>query len=238
MKICCIADVHIDDYRYFNPSQEDYERLELTGDIDDYRLKQCLTFAHALVTYGQRQGIENLFMLGDTINKPRSSPRVVHTCGEFIRTLNQQFHVYYILGQHDMDAKIETLDVKDTFMSLFDGPRTTYMHGQYLELGGRKFLFKNWQPFDEVEFPDCDVALGHVSLGLCQRPLGNYKLGVFGDIHTPVQFNHLLGDNVTGVDYSVSPPYQLYPSQPDTGYFGIINTDDLTYVRVESDTLL
>ena len=239
MKICCVADVHIDDYRYFNPSREDYDKLDLTGNIEDYRLNQCLTFAQSLAQYGKREGITNLFLLGDIINKPRSSPMVVHTCRRFIEMLTTQFHVYYILGQHDMDTKVETLDVCDTFISMFNGPNFTYMHDEHLELGGRTFHFKNWQPLDKIEYTDCDVALGHVSLGLCQEPVGNYTLGIFGDIHSPVEFQHKNDQGeVVGTDYSVSPPYQHYPSQPDQGYFGIIDTGALTYTRVLSDTLL
>lgn len=238
MRIFCIADIHIDDYRYYNPSREDYMNLNLTGEIDDYRLLQCLTFAQALVKYGVKSGVDTLFVLGDIINKPKLSPRIFHVCREFFDTLSNQFNIYYILGQHDMDSKVETLNIRDTFISEFNGPKIHYMHDQITTIDGRVFKFKNWQPLEEVDFGSCDVALGHVSLGICQRPLGDYKLGVFGDIHSPVQFDHIYEDKVVGTDYSVSTPYQHYPAQHEVGMFGVIDTLDLSYSRVESDSIL
>lgn len=237
-KIICISDIHIDNYQYFNPTEEEFNEMELQGEKNDYRLRQCLTFAGALCKYGAKNGINKLFLLGDIINKPRTSPKVFHTLKKFIETLSKQYYIYYILGQHDMDSKEMELDPENTYISAFDGPHLWYMHGKTIELDGLRMKFLNWVPKKEVDYSNCDIALGHLSLGLSQKPVGDYKLGIFGDIHNPIEIPHEFEDKIVGKDYSVGTPYQLYPSQPEKGVFGVLDTEKVEFSRVESDILL
>ncbi len=239
-KMVIVADVHIDDYSYYNPSGSEYESMRLEGNPYKYRLNQCLTLAEAIVKCCKLSGINKVALLGDTLNKPRSSPRIVNTLKKFIKTLTAELDVYYILGQHDMDTKTLEVDPMDTFMSIIDDPKLHYMHNKDLNLGNCICRFRNWQPVEEYDFGECDVALGHVSLGFGQTPVGNYKVGLFGDIHEPQDVVHKYEGSEVGIDYSIGTPYQHFPSQPEEGLIGLLDCSSgkPEYKRVKSDSLL
>lgn len=246
-KILVISDYHIDNYRNYSPTNEDYDNQGLVGPKDNFRLNQSVTFAKALVQYGMKNNIKNLFILGDFLNRANSGPKIVNTGAEVITILRSWFTLYYILGQHDLASRANDVDPYDTFMTIYSKLHGVnpmyYVHNKginFINTKGEEVLvrFKNFQFNTEVvDFGECDVACGHLSLTLGQRSSGTHKLGIFGDIHDLVQDNNEAG----GIDYSVGTPYQHFPSQPEEGHFGILDISDkgnLRFSRILSDSLI
>lgn len=237
-KIICISDIHIDDYRHYNPSDEEFHNLGLCGVPKDYRLNQCLILAAALVNFGQKNGIRDLFLLGDMYNTAILHPKVYWTGKKFVNTLSEWFKIRYILGQHDMAVKVDDIEPENTFVRSLDNPNFIYMHRKFEEIDGIRMKFMNWVPQTEIDFNNCDIALGHVSIGLSQVPIGNYSLGIFGDIHDLTEIPHMYEGVRTGTDYSIGTPYQLYPAQDELGHIGLLDLENMSFSRIESDSLL
>jgi len=214
--IVAISDLHVDEWLYYNPEP-------------GYRLSQYAKLAERLIEVSTEYNSNVLLILGDLINKARTSPLVLHTLNHFLKLLVPYYDIYFILGQHDMTAKVADPAPQVSFVTLMTDidPKIHYCHRTTLDINGYKLHMMNWIPNDVVQFPDCDVALGHVSLGFGQEPVGNYKLGVFGDIHTPVDY---------GINHSCSTPFQHHPSEYEFGCIGIIDLSTMEFKRIPSDT--
>jgi len=210
--ILAIADLHADEWRYYNNEPNE-------------RLLQPLIIADRLCYLGKELGIDTLLDLGDTFNKPKPSPWVCYVIEQFFTRLSKQFkHILVIYGQHDNLSRNNKYDPKDTMMTLmYDiSPVIKYCHDTMVNYNGCNIYMSNYLFQSEIKIPDCDIFASHVSLGFGQTISGNYKLGVFGDIHTEYD---------EGKDHMVAPTRQLYPHQPDDPHYAIIHTDTCTFER-------
>lgn len=220
MKVLISSDIHINDYSSYNYSYRS-------------RLSQFDKLADRLVEIGKNNGCEELWLLGDILDKPYSSHPVNHCLKRFLSKLTSNFkEVRYILGQHDMSCKSNDQSEEDTLITIFDFDDMTYMDKKILELDGHKFGFMNWKSTQDLSWlgdTHLDILLGHYTKSeMFGQEIDDSKfdLMIHGDIHN---------DQVIGKFVSVGNPIQHDLKSMSNGSCIILDTNTLKWERVRTD---
>jgi len=214
-----VSDLHLDAWSTRNPK---------------HRNKQPMILARKLVKIGQELGITKLSILGDFLNRSTNRPRVLKYAYLVLEELQKQFFVELIFGQHDFDDKREDITENDCALIYNDfNGRVKYVNNTTLVEEGCTLFFSDYQFSEEVKCPDgVDVFLSHVTIGpFGQTIKGSFKLGIFGDIHTPMDFIDEFGREL----HSVGSPYQISISEPSES-IGLLTLDNgkATFERIPS----
>lgn len=202
MKVLITADIHIDDYANYNYT-------------DKARLNLYLKLAERLVELSKQYQCEEIWILGDLINRPTSRGYVLHIASKFLNILskNSKF-IRLILGNHDSDSKSQSLGFETSQVTLLDYPNLEYMDKKLLEIDGHLFGWMNWYPDQDLSWlgdRHLDVLFGHYTKSdLFGQDIDESKfdLMIHGDIHTkqeigkfisvgnpiPIDFNSLCDD--------------------------------------------
>ena len=184
----------------------------------DGRLGKYLELAEQLANECRSNGIRQLIIAGDTIDKSVTSPRVIHTLVDFVNILNQAgVQVSYILGQHDYNRKNITDDLSNTYLGLLDNMK--YVGNTHMDIEGVDVYFKDYEACTEIIPEKCDLLISHITLDAAfgQRvDESKFDLCICGDIHKPINI---------GKCYSISPPMQIHPSEPQQGYYMYLEFD-------------
>jgi DNA repair exonuclease SbcCD ATPase subunit len=202
-KILLISDLHIDK---FNGDQS--------------RLDNYLLLANDLLQIAKDNDIHQLYILGDIINKSVTTPEVLSTLSKFINTLSSSLSISYILGQHDYNlSDIQSNDLSHTYLSLLP---MTYLANQSLIIDNVNLSFADYSRDKHIIAPKCDIFLSHISYDFIDYDDTNVSMfTVAGDIHKPNDYT-----NYHHPAYSISPPIQLHPSEPNQGYAMILTLDN------------
>lgn len=185
-------------------------------DVFEGRLPLYIKLAHDLVEVCNKNNSNELVIAGDIINTAVTPPTVLHTLARFLDILKEGgIHVSYLCGQHDWALKDINGDMDQTYLSLgvFN---MDYVGGTHKNVEGLDIYFHNYDRTNLVKVPNCDILIGHVSLGFQQIDDSNFKLGICGDIHKPVK---------VGKCISISPPMQIHPSEPQQGYYVLLSME-------------
>ena len=203
-KILIISDLHIDK---FNGDQS--------------RLDNYLILADDLLQLASDNSISQLYILGDIINKSVTTPEILSTLSRFISKLSTKLSISYILGQHDYSlSNIINDDLSHTYLSLYP---ITYIGGRQSSIKIEDVLlsFADYSRDKNIIAPKCDIFLSHISYDFIDYDDSNVRLfTIAGDIHKPndyTKYHHPA--------YSISPPIQLHPSEPQQGYAMILTID-------------
>lgn len=219
MKVLITADIHLGDYSDYNYSAKS-------------RLKQFDSLSKRLVELGKENNCDECWILGDFLRVPNSKSRIQHRLKEFVKELCKNFtNVRYILGQHDLDAKSNSIDIDDTVVSIPELPNFIYMDKVIMNFGNKTIAFANWTPSQDLTWitDKVDLLCGHYTKSdLFGQEIDDSKFDIMihGDIH-----NH----QVIGKFISVGNPIQHdYSSQPD-GTCIVLDTDTLAWKHIEVD---
>lgn len=222
-KVLLTSDVHVDDWIQYSPTP-------------DYRLNEYDFLGLRYVYLINQHNCPWIFFCGDTINRPDVSPKAFHKVSNIVINIlnNTNANIGFICGQHDLDSKMETVNISDTYITTlcnYNPNRVYYLHDRYVTVDDKLIYCSNYIPIEEYVLPkEVDVFLGHVSLGFGQTISGKRKISFCGDIHTVESHNHpdcLLGDHTLGT------PVQLYPDQmPNGGIITLLDMGDLSFERI------
>ena len=217
-KILVTSDIHLDSFSSHNF-------------YPGFRDEQFIRLANRLIEIAKQNDTKRLFIAGDLLDKPTNRSTTLHLLNKFIHIINDYFdEIYYILGQHDTDSKEIEFKSEDSVVNLFkDYTKMIYAHNKVYYFDNRKFYFKNWIKSDKVELTesDIDVFISHITLSyLFGQTVDNtkFKLGIFGDIHTPIDIENM---------HSITCPIQKDLRDADYGNVVIIDTQDLSWKRVQ-----
>jgi len=215
------ADWHISDYPDYNFKE-------------GARLEQFITLAHRLVELGKNYGSETLVIAGDLVDAPTMQPHVLHVVQDVLTILKSGFtHIYYILGQHDLETKSKTHDKKYTAVSLFDDDKFIYMNHKVITDGNCKIGFQNW---NKGEVQDTDWLTEHLDY-----LIGHYtKSSMFGQEIDDTKFDWMIhgdihNDQELGKFISVGNPIQKDMSSLSDGSIIILDTVNKSFERVRID---
>jgi len=219
MKVLITADIHINDYSNYN-----YEYRS--------RFNQFLLLAHRLVEIGKEENCQELWILGDLIDIPVSKGYILHRANDFIKIVCKGFKtVRYILGNHDVSSKSQTLEAEDAQITIFDQPNLVYMDRQVVS-DVHTFAWMNWRPEQDLDWlpiPKVDVLLGHYTKmdGYGQEiDESRFDLMIHGDIHN---------SQVIGKFVSVCNPIQKDMNSEQEGKVIVLDTISLDWKRVLTD---
>lgn len=228
MKVLITSDIHIYDYPQYNQ--------------DGFRLTQFERLAHRINEIAEEQGCEMLIIAGDIIHKPVLRPYIVYAANQFMSILGGKFgeNIRFILGQHDLDTKSTTHYNTDSIVPIISR-YGKYMHNNSELIGGVLFGFHDWTPdqdwtqikgINRDGKTPVDVMIGHLTL---DERYGQeydsdfYKVGIFGDIHQPREFDN-------GKTWTVNVPIPHYISDCQTGSVIVLDTSDLSVQRVPTES--
>jgi hypothetical protein len=219
MKYLLIADVHLDNYADYNFS---------VGS----RLKQFDLLSEEIVSIGKREGCSKLILAGDTLNRPTNRPKVVNALDRFCKRLSEGFtEVLYILGQHDIDTKSETITSEDTILSVFDSYNFRYVHKEQVKSGNITMGFQSWTPKQDTSwiYGELDYLIGHYTKSdLFGQPIDDSKFNVMlhGDIHN---------DQEIGKFISIGNPIQHDYKSQSQGTAIVLDDDTGDWKRIYID---
>lgn len=226
-KILIISDIHIHDYPSYN----------LFGD-NEFRLKQFIKLAERVIEISIEQNFtkdDYLVISGDLIHRPIISSKVAHVVKEFIDILSIRFdksHLLFIRGQHDTSSKDQNTTEKDSIINVILAHQATYVNKNILVIDDKTVAFADWQPvqcWDFINKP-VDLLIGHVTLSsLFGQEYDNtkYKLGLFGDIHTPYS---------EGNSHTINIPIPHYLSDCQDGSVVIVDIPTMEWKRVKTES--
>lgn len=212
-----IADWHIDNHLKYNPTP-------------NYRLNHSLDIARRLIEIIQSENIEELWSLGDLINKAVNPPNVMTILEEVLDMLSKHVKIRYFNGNHDVMSRAKTNSRKDSVLAVFH-KYMEYMGDKIIEIDGNRFAFCNYQRVVDHSWikGKCDVLLGHISLGWGQKVDNSlFKMAFYGDIH----------NTQTVVDrcYSIGCLTQAKVTDEPSNSVVILDTKTLNWRRYELES--
>lgn len=189
---------------------------DLHLDIYDNRLEKYLELADVLVQKCKEESSKELIIAGDILNRSTCPPAVLYTLEEFIRRLTENgIKISYVLGQHDYDKKDISEDLSNTYLGMMN---MEYVGQTHRNVEGIDVYFKDFERTDCVEPEQCDILIGHVSLGFQDIDQSRIRyIGICGDIHKPLRIGNCV---------SVSPPMQIHAAEPQQGYYVSLKIDN------------
>lgn len=220
MNITVISDIHLAHFTNYSFN-------------DGFRDDQFRRLSKRIIEIAKEYNSEDLLIAGDLIDKPLLNSDEQHLLAEFIDTLGSHFRsIRYILGQHDLSHRNnDTIKYTDSTVNLYDKfNKMEYCDKKQFLLGGKTFYMRNYYPGVVQKCPEgTDIFVGHVTLmpgsyGQEFEDASTFSLGVFGDIHMPVDIAHC---------HSIGSPLQKSLSDYPYGTIGIIDTDNLKFTRVQ-----
>ena len=222
-KILVTADIHL--YNYSNYNNGKYSRLS-----------QFIVLAKIMVDFCLKSSIKHIFICGDLLDRYTPEPIVLHTLHKFLNKLTDVADVWICHGNHDCCK--QSPDPEHIYYSVIENPKVHYLHNQEVNLGGRKFYFKGWEPHPKYENTSgADVLVTHayvqgatLASGMEIRESGvaidaPYKLIIAGDIHKFQKIGKIL---IPG-----TPIQNSFSDSSDTG-FCVLETDDLSWERIST----
>ena len=220
--IILTSDLHIDNWHSYEPSP-------------DYRLSEYDFLAKRYVQLINEKQASWIFFCGDLINTPYIAPNAFHKLWELFKYIHSHTNAYigFIDGNHDVADK-EYGDRPDltfiTTLTDIDPNRIFYLHNKIVNIAGKTIYCCNWMPVEEYKCPDCNIFLGHVSLGFGQDIVGNYDIAFAGDIHTI---------ETHGKAHTLGTALQLYPDQMvDGGVITCVDVDTYNFEYIPTSGLL
>jgi ABC-type lipoprotein export system ATPase subunit len=222
MNVLICSDIHINDYPDYNSSYRS-------------RLGQFDKLSDRLVEIGKENGCEEVWILGDILDKPYSTHHVNHCMKRFMQKLVDNFSkLRYILGQHDLSSKVNNQSEEDTIITLldFDSDKYINMDQKTLEIDGHLFGFMNWKPKQDLSWlgdKHLDILLGHYTKSEMfgqEIDESKFDLMIHGDIHN---------DQVIGKFVSVGNPIQHDLKSMANGSCIVLDTKTLKWERIRTD---
>ena len=171
-----------------------------------FRLQQYDTLAQLMLREAERLHCQEIWLGGDLLKHPKSSPQIMYRVKSFLSTLAERIPVKTILGNHDLEVKSTKTEVEDynqsSLITLMDSiPSLEVITSGVRDYGGIKVAFYSWRPLNKVP---SQAEMGNADYLLCHGdvdkrispfvddliPLENYRRVIAGHIHIAKDTEH------------------------------------------------
>ena len=206
-KVLITSDLHFGEYRLgandsWGGDGDEDENLS----YPTFRLQQYDTLAQLMLREAERHHCQEIWLGGDLLKHPKSSPQIMYRVKSFLSTLAEGIPVKTILGNHDLEVKSTKTEVEDykqsSLITLMDSiPNLEVITSGVRDYDGVKVAFYSWRPLNKVP---SQAELGGADYLLCHGdvdkkispfvddliPLENYRRVIAGHIHIAKDTEH------------------------------------------------
>lgn len=224
MKVMLLSDIHIGNYKTYNPTP-------------DFRLNQFLKLKDFIVETCKLKDVYEIWIAGDLLQTAQSTPQVMSVVKTFLKGISERANVRIALGNHDVVVRSDKTDVSEyndyTLVSLLDSMKNVYIYNDdVVHIGYKLVHFHSWVPSNDFQHKDANYLVCHGDIDKTLSPFSNnlinakgYDRVFCGHIH---KFKEI--DNVLSLG---TPLMHSFSDSPDVG-LTIYDTDTDTYERVST----
>lgn len=229
MKILLSSDIHIGDYKTYNPEP-------------NFRLNQFLKLKQFIEDLVTSKNIDEFWIAGDLLQVAQSTPPVMNVVKTFLSDISKKCPIRMILGNHDVIVRSDKTDISEynnyTLVSLLDLiPNVFIYNNDLVKIGSKTVYFHSWNPSNSIpnRSKDADYLVCHGDVHSSLSPFApefiyttGYKKVFAGHIHI---FKEIKNTVSLGV-----PLMHSFSDNPDIGVC-ILDTEDDSIERVSTKGL-
>lgn len=229
MKILLSSDIHIGDYKTYNPEP-------------NFRLNQFLKLKQFIEDLVTSRNIDEFWIAGDLLQVAQSTPPVMNVVKTFLSDISKKCPIRMILGNHDVIVRSDKTDISEynnyTLVSLLDLiPNVFIYNNDLVKIGSKTVYFHSWNPSNSIpnRSNDADYLVCHGDVHSSLSPFApefidttGYKKVFAGHIHI---FKEIKNTVSLGV-----PLMHSFSDNPDIGVC-ILDTEDDSIERVSTKGL-
>ena len=229
MKILLSSDIHIGDYKTYNPEP-------------NFRLNQFLKLKQFIEDLVYSKNIDEFWIAGDLLQVAQSTPPVMNVVKTFLSDISKKCPIRMILGNHDVIVRSDKTDISEynnyTLVSLLDLiPNVFIYNNDLVKIGSKTVYFHSWNPSNTVpnRSKDADYLVCHGDVHSSLSPFApefidttGYKKVFAGHIHIFKEIKNIVSLGV--------PLMHSFSDNPDIGVC-ILDTEDDSIERVSTKGL-
>ena len=229
MKILLSSDIHIGDYKTYNPEP-------------NFRLNQFLKLKQFIEDLVTSKNIDEFWIAGDLLQVAQSTPPVMNVVKTFLSDISKKCPIRMILGNHDVIVRSDKTDISEynnyTLVSLLDLiPNVFIYNNDLVKIGSKTVYFHSWNPSNTVpnRSKDADYLVCHGDVHSSLSPFApefidttGYKKVFAGHIHIFKEIKNIVSLGV--------PLMHSFSDNPDIGVC-ILDTEDDSMERVSTKGL-
>lgn len=229
MKILLSSDIHIGDYKTYNPEP-------------NFRLNQFLKLKQFIEDLVTSKNIDEFWIAGDLLQVAQSTPPVMNVVKTFLSDISKKCPIRMILGNHDVIVRSDKTDISEynnyTLVSLLDLiPNVFIYNNDLVKIGSKTVYFHSWNPSNTVpnRSKDADYLVCHGDVHTSLSPFApefidttGYKKVFAGHIHIFKEIKNIVSLGV--------PLMHSFSDNPDIGVC-ILDTEDDSIERVSTKGL-
>lgn len=229
MKILLSSDIHIGDYKTYNPEP-------------NFRLNQFLKLKQFIEDLVTSKNIDEFWIAGDLLQVAQSTPPVMNVVKTFLSDISKKCPIRMILGNHDVIVRSDKTDISEynnyTLVSLLDLiPNVFIYNNDLVKIGSKTVYFHSWNPSNTIpnRSKDADYLVCHGDVHSSLSPFApefidttGYKKVFAGHIHIFKEIKNIVSLGV--------PLMHSFSDNPDIGVC-ILDTEDDSIERVSTKGL-
>lgn len=229
MKILLSSDIHIGDYKTYNPEP-------------NFRLNQFLKLKQFIEDLVTSRNIDEFWIAGDLLQVAQSTPPVMNVVKTFLSDISKKCPIRMILGNHDVIVRSDKTDISEynnyTLVSLLDLiPNVFIYNNDLVKIGSKTVYFHSWNPSNTVpnRSKDADYLVCHGDVHSSLSPFApefidttGYKKVFAGHIHIFKEIKNIVSLGV--------PLMHSFSDNPDIGVC-VLDTEDDSLERVSTKGL-
>lgn len=229
MKILLSSDIHIGDYKTYNPEP-------------NFRLNQFLKLKQFIEDLVTSKNIDEFWIAGDLLQVAQSTPPVMNVVKTFLSDISKKCPIRMILGNHDVIVRSDKTDISEynnyTLVSLLDLiPNVFIYNNDLVKIGSKTVYFHSWNPSNTIpnRSKDADYLVCHGDVHSSLSPFApefidttGYKKVFAGHIHIFKEIKNIVSLGV--------PLMHSFSDNPDIGVC-VLDTEDDSIERVSTKGL-
>lgn len=229
MKILLSSDIHIGDYKTYNPEP-------------NFRLNQFLKLKQFIEDLVTSRNIDEFWIAGDLLQVAQSTPPVMNVVKTFLSDISKKCLIRMILGNHDVIVRSDKTDISEynnyTLVSLLDLiPNVFIYNNDLVKIGSKTVYFHSWNPSNTIQnrSKDADYLVCHGDVHSSLSPFApefidttGYKKVFAGHIHIFKEIKNIVSLGV--------PLMHSFSDSPDIGVC-VLDTEDDSIERVSTKGL-
>lgn len=182
MKNIIISDIHIGNYKTYNPTP-------------DFRLNQFIKLGNLVSSIAKEKNVDEIWIAGDLLQTAQSTPPVMAVVKNFLKTISENNTVRIVLGNHDVIVRTDKTDINEynnyTLISLLDSLPNVYIYNdEVIDINNISVHFHSWVPSNVFEYKTADYLVCHGDFDKTISPFSSsfidvskYKKAFCGHIH-------------------------------------------------------
>lgn len=229
MKILLSSDIHIGDYKTYNPEP-------------NFRLNQFLKLKQFIEDLVTSKNIDEFWIAGDLLQVAQSTPPVMNVVKTFLSDISKKCPIRMILGNHDVIVRSDKTDISEynnyTLVSLLDLiPNVFIYNNDLVKIGSKTVYFHSWNPSNSIpnRSNEADYLVCHGDVHSSLSPFApefidttGYKKVFAGHIHIFKEIKNIVSLGV--------PLMHSFSDNPDIGVC-ILDTETDEIERVSTKGL-